>query len=162
MRLFCNTTSLFILKYIIVYILLSVLYTIIINQLYSISTIFFSFHLVKSNKKPLMLCCYVMLCMLCLLRICSHAIGDSLQYDRGRTSCPLVSYSSSIGNVLSVRWERTGVVTQWNWKRNRAGMHKKAPKVRMITGIGGTSLTFGAFWGFLLRSKSIYSPFYPY
>ena len=32
-------------------------------------------------------------------------------------------------------------------------MHKKAPKMRMITGIGGTSLTFGAFKGLSLEVK---------
>ena len=54
-----------------------------------------------------MLCCYVMLCMLCLLRICSHAIGDSLQYDKERTASPLGTYYQSVGNVLFFYWGRT-------------------------------------------------------
>ena len=40
-------------------------------------------------------------------------------------------------------------------------MHKKAPKVQMITGIGGTSLTFGAFKGLSLEVKIYIFPILP-
>ena len=40
----------------------------------------------------------------------SYVIGVSLQSDMGRTVSPLVTYSQSVGNVLSVRWYRTPVL----------------------------------------------------
>ena len=56
---------------------------------------------IKAKKIPnVILLCYVI--FIPLQQNCSYAIGDSLQYDKGRTHSTLGTYSQSVGNALEL------------------------------------------------------------
>ena len=117
-------------KSIIVYILLSVLYTIIINQLYSISTIFFSFHLVKSIKNPS--CYVVMLCYVCYVFNFQTAIHFTC--DRQFLHTPLWINCRVIGDSFPIHWESTlsPLGIHWSCDPMKMRMNNYAENVKII------------------------------